>query len=162
MNIEEMNEEHTRRFNDSEKEVRQLLNDYFTAISEKDVDQLMSFYSDDIIAFDLVAPLQFKGKVAYRKSWEEAFAACKDDPSEVNETKELKITADDNMAFSHSLHHNIMVSNEGKKMEMWMRSTNCLKKINGKWLIVHEQFSVPADFENGKALFNLSPDTRLH
>jgi hypothetical protein len=33
----------------------------------------------------------------------------------------------------------------------------CLKKIDGNWLVVHDQISVPLDFESGKALLNLEP-----
>jgi hypothetical protein len=29
--------------------------------------------------------------------------------------------------------------------------------MNGKWLIVHDHISVPADFESGKAMLDLKP-----
>lgn len=31
------------------------------------------------------------------------------------------------------------------------------RKINGKWLIVHEQLSVPVDLASGKAMMDLKP-----
>jgi ketosteroid isomerase-like protein len=33
---------------------------------------------------------------------------------------------------------------------MVIRTTDCLKKIKGKWLIVHEHNSVPVDLATGK------------
>jgi ketosteroid isomerase-like protein len=51
---------------------------------------------------------------------------------------------------------------DGEKMDLWMRSTMCFKNISGKWLITHEQYSVPVDFESGKALMNLKPEKMLN
>ena len=33
----------------------------------------------------------------------------------------------------------------------------CFRKIGGKWLIAHDQISVPLDIESGKALLDLNP-----
>jgi ketosteroid isomerase-like protein len=39
----------------------------------------------------------------------------------------------------------------------WVRSTTCFRKIDGRWLIAHDQVSVPLDLESGRALLNLEP-----
>jgi ketosteroid isomerase-like protein len=39
-----------------------------------------------------------------------------------------------------------------------MRVTQCLRQQNGRWLIMHEHFSMPCDMESGKALFDLQPE----
>jgi ketosteroid isomerase-like protein len=78
------------------------------------------------------------------------------------EAHNLNITADDEIAFCHALNHCYGKAKNGQKMDMWMRSTHCFKKINGKWLITHEQYSVPVDFESGKALMDLRPDKILN
>lgn len=160
MELHQPNE--TQQPNSAEAEIRKLIKEFRAAAMARDVDKLMTFYADEIVAFDVIPPVQYVGKKSYRKSWEEAFESCKDDPSAMSESVELSITADDNLAFCHSLNHNVMVSNDGQKLKMWLRATNCFKKIDGKWLIVHEQFSVPIDFESGKALFNLGPSSSFH
>ena len=40
---------------------------------------------------------------------------------------------------------------DGSKAEMNFRLTDCLKKIKGKWLIIHEHVSFPVDLATGKA-----------
>ncbi len=38
-----------------------------------------------------------------------------------------------------------------------MRSTMCFRKIEGTWLIAHDQISAPLDLASGKALLDLEP-----
>ena len=46
---------------------------------------------------------------------------------------------------------------DGKTTEVVFRSTNGLRKINGRWLIVHEHVSVPVDGVTGQADFLSKP-----
>jgi hypothetical protein len=39
----------------------------------------------------------------------------------------------------------------------WVRYTAGFRKIDGNWLIAHDQVSVPVDFGSGRALVNLEP-----
>lgn len=146
----------------SGSEIRKLYQEYEAAIKKQDLDKIMSFYSPDIVAFDIVPPLQFNGIKSYRKSWEEAFASCVSDSEMKSEVKDLNITANDTIAYAHGLVHNIMTPKNGEKVDMWMRCTRCFEKQGGKWLITHEQYSVPVDFKSGKALMDLKPETKLH
>jgi len=45
----------------------------------------------------------------------------------------------------------------GAAVDMWVRSTVCLRKSGGDWLIVHEHTSVPFDAESGRATLDLTP-----
>jgi ketosteroid isomerase-like protein len=143
----------------NESQIKSLLDELHAAIIDRNVDEIMTFYSPDIIAFDVMGPLEYVGWANYKKTWEESFkemgAATADSGYD---THQLKITASDEIAFCYGLNHCYGTMKDGKKMDMWMRSTQCLKKISGKWLITHEQFSVPVDFESGKALMDLRPD----
>jgi ketosteroid isomerase-like protein len=40
---------------------------------------------------------------------------------------------------------------------MWVRATFCFQKIDGNWLIAHDQASVPLDIVSGKGVTNLEP-----
>ena len=40
---------------------------------------------------------------------------------------------------------------------MWVRVTYCLRKMDGAWLIVHDQVSVPFDVRTGKGVADLEP-----
>ena len=61
------------------------------------------------------------------------------------------------LAFGHSLNRISGMLKNGKRSDYWLRWTTCFRKIDGSWLIVHHQASVPLDVESGKALRNLEP-----
>jgi len=63
----------------------------------------------------------------------------------------------DDVAFTHSLNRISGTRNNGQKTDLWLRWTACWRSINGKWLIMHHQNSVPVDLENGKAVLSLKP-----
>lgn len=45
--------------------ISSLIEQWKQAVTAKDVEKIVSFYADDIVAFDAVSALQFKGKAAY-------------------------------------------------------------------------------------------------
>ena len=45
----------------------------------------------------------------------------------------------------------------GQKSDRWLRWTACYRKTNGKWSIIYEHVSVPADVRGGKAVLDLKP-----
>ena len=115
----------------------------------------MSAYAPELVAFDVVPPLQFVGAEAYRKPWQEFFELYQN-PIDY-EFRDLSITAGDDVAFSHSLVRLNATMKNGHKSGLWLRWTACYRKINGKWLIVHLRVWAPADLANGKAMLNLKP-----
>ena len=144
-----------------EDEVHQTLENFAIAVSEGDVDQIMSFYSEDIIAYDMMPPLEFVGKDNYQKSWQECFSKRFKFPIEFNYEKQ-KIYIEGDVCFTHALVHMAGEPETGEeKLVMWMRNTTCLKKIGKKWLIIHEHNSIPIDNEL-KGLANLHPVNLLH
>jgi uncharacterized protein (TIGR02246 family) len=139
----------------NEEAIRKLLDDWTSALRARDLDQMMSFYAPDVVFFDGIAPLQI-GAEAYRKNWQEYFNWF---PGTVNfETRELKITTDEKLAFSRGLVHLTGINAEGKEDGAWMRETIGYEKRDGRWLISHEHWSMPMDIETGKALTTLEPD----
>jgi ketosteroid isomerase-like protein len=107
------------------------------------------------VSFDIVPPLRYIGADAFRKVWEEVFSSFQG-PIDY-EIHDLNITVGDDVAFTHSLNRISGTMNNGQKTDLWLRWTGCFRKINGKWLIVHHQNSVPVDLENGKAVLSLKP-----
>ena len=61
------------------------------------------------------------------------------------------------VAFSHGLSHVSATTTDGRKLDMWWRTTVCFRKIAGKWMVTHEHNSVPFDVESGKASLDLQP-----
>jgi ketosteroid isomerase-like protein len=71
--------------------------------------------------------------------------------------RNLSVTAGNDVAFCHGLNGSTGTNRDGAKVDMWWRATNCLRKIDGKWLITHAHSSEPFDMRTGKALFDLKP-----
>ena len=121
----------------------------------KDIDRIVSFYADDIVSFDAVNALQFKGKAAYRAHWEECMKMCPG-PG-IFDFHELHIVPAADSAFAHWLAHCGGAGPDGVVKACWMRVTAGYQRINGQWKVVHEHWSTPFDMETGAGLFELEP-----
>jgi len=134
--------------------IRELVDGLVTAIRAKDIDGVMAAYASDLVAFDIVVPLEFVGAAAYKKPWQDVFERFQTLDYEV---RDLTITAGDDVAFSHSLNRIRGTMTNGQKTDLWLRFTAGYRKLDGKWLITHLQASVPADLATGKAALDLKP-----
>ena len=139
----------------NEAEIRQALDRWAKAFRAHDVNGVMSMYAPDVVAYDFVTPLQYVGRDAYRKDYEE-FLALFDGPIEV-EFRDMKVVAGADVGFVHTLEHLSGTMKNGQKIDFWGRCTSGFRKINGKWLDTHDHCSVPSDFDSGKALLDLKP-----
>jgi uncharacterized protein (TIGR02246 family) len=139
----------------AEAEIRGLIDRWAQAIRSKDVNALMADYAPDVLAFDLLPPLQYRGADAIRKrafEWISSFEGAID-----FEMRDLAVTTGDDVAFCHSLNRVRGTSEDGTKIDMWWRATNGLRKIDGEWLITHGHSSEPFDMQTGKAMLDLKP-----
>jgi ketosteroid isomerase-like protein len=138
-----------------EQEIRTLETKFAMAFAAKDVDAIMKFYApgDELLVFDLITPRQYAGWDAYKKDWQDTFAMMKDTPE--FDTRDLSVTTDGKLAWSHSIQHAKWTSMDGSPFEMTVRVTDCYKKIDGKWLIVLEHVSVPLDLSGPKPVPDL-------
>ena len=142
---------------EDEKEIRALVQRLVTAAKAKDVSAVMSVYVGDesLRVFDITPPLQYVGAKAYKKTWEDFFAALPG-PLEI-EIHELSITTDGPFGFSYEIDTWSGTDPEGKKVTFTMRVTYVYRKVNGKWRIIHEHGSVPVDVTTGRAELSLKP-----
>ena len=58
------------------------------------------------------------------------------------EARDVRVVAGNDVAFYHALERMSGTLKGGEKFAMWVRATSCLKKIHGRWLIVHDHISV--------------------
>jgi len=145
-------EEHKKN---DEAAIQGLLDDCIRSLRDKNIEGIMSIYAQEVVSFDIVPPLRYIGADAFRKVWEEVFFVYQG-PIDY-EMHDLHITVGDDVAFTHSLNRISGTLNTGQKTDLWLRWTACFRKINGTWLIVHHQNSVPVDLEHGKAVLDLKP-----
>ena len=139
----------------NEAAIRGLIDGFVRAIRARDVKGVMSVFAPDVVSFDVGPPLQHGGGEAFVKRWKELFDAYQG-PIQY-EVQDLAITTRDDVAFSHSLNRIAGTLKNGRETDRWLRWTAGYRKVDGKWLIVHEQVSVPVDVKSGKALLDLKP-----
>lgn len=139
----------------NEAAIRALIDRYVTAIRNHDIDGVVSAYAPGLVAFDVVPPLKSVGAERYRNVWQTVFEMLeKPIPYDI---RDLRVTAGDEVAFSHSLARNGGTMKNGRTLDLWLRWTACYRKMDGEWKITHMHASVPADLQSGKAMVELQP-----
>lgn len=143
----------------TESAINELYENWLVAVKKAAVDDIMACYTEDILAYDAIWALQFKGKEAYRKHWQACMDFC---PIGQGKTplfsfRGLTVRSSGDTAYVHALVH--CGFQEGDKVEAsWMRMSAGLRREGDQWRIAHEHFSAPFHMPTGKGLFDLSPD----
>lgn len=138
-------------------DIKTLEDRFTTAFRAKDVNAIMQLCvpDDSLVVFDVQPPREVKGRAAYRKDWEDAFNSVSG-PIEV-EKSDMDVTSGGDIAYAHYINYVVVTMKDGKKAHFTVRITDCLKKINGVWLIAHSHVSVPVDMRTGEADMQSQP-----
>jgi ketosteroid isomerase-like protein len=139
----------------AETEIRTFLDYVVEATRAKDIDALMRNYAPEVLAFDVIDPLQYSGETALREraaAWFSSFHGAID-----YELAELKIIAADGVAVCHGLSRVVGTTTKGGELKMWWRTTYGLQKRGDSWLITHVHSSVPFSPHSGAASLSLEP-----
>jgi ketosteroid isomerase-like protein len=139
----------------TESEVSALLDSRSEAVWLKDVDRLLSFYSPDIVYFDIVPGLQYTGSAALRPRFLEWFGSYESPIGQ--EIRDLRIAASGDIAVAFMLIRAGGTLKNGREVGFWVRATSCCQRSNDRWLITHEHVSLPVDPGSGSAAMDLVP-----
>ncbi|SIQ80235.1 YybH family protein [Micromonospora avicenniae] len=138
-----------------EAKIRQHIGKIVEGLQGKDLESLKRLYATDIVSFDIEQPLQHVGIEAKLKNWSPVFTFFERVTYEV---RDLTLTVGDDVAFGHAFARLGGTLKDGTATSgMWVRVTYCLQKIEGTWLIVHDQVSVPLDISSGRGVVDLGP-----
>ena len=138
-----------------EADIRARIDLLASAIRDHDLETAMSVYAPGVVSFDFEPPLQHVGADAKRRNWVAVFASYERPLG--YEVHDLTIAVAGDVAFAHSLNRISGTMTNGSATGMWVRATTGFRKIDGTWLITHDQVSVPIDFAAGTALRDLTP-----
>jgi ketosteroid isomerase-like protein len=130
---------------------------FVDAVNAKDINGIMAFYVPDesLFVFDAMVPRQYVGAAAYRKDWEGFLAAY---PSTMHaEISDLKVETEGNLGYGHVIFRSNGPGKDGNPLDLTVRVTDVYRKINGKWLVIHEHVSWPVDLATGKADLTSKP-----
>jgi len=138
-----------------EARIHELLNAWVTALCRKDIEGVVAHYAPDLVTYDLIPPLEHEGVVAYRRIVEWWFSTIEGPVT--YELKDVHMAVGENVAFVRSLNHIGFRAHDGTDHDNWVRCTLGLRKLGGKWKVLHQHYSVAFDMETGKALMDLRP-----
>jgi ketosteroid isomerase-like protein len=143
----------------TESQVRSVLDEHVAAHAERDVDRLLTLYTDDAIRYTLAPPLQQGPATEYGtrgglQAWFDGFAG----PIEV-EYRDPVVTADGDVAFVHTLTRMTATpAGAPEPFSFWFRSTFGLRRLGGEWCIVHRHESTPFHMDGSfRAAVELQP-----
>ncbi|UIN55176.1 MULTISPECIES: nuclear transport factor 2 family protein [Pseudomonas] len=139
----------------TQAQIQAVIDTYRQAVMTKDVDKVMTLYADDILSFDAIKALQFKGKDAYRAHWIACMEMCPG--PHIFEFHEIAIETGDNIAFAHWVANCGGTNEKGETQSCWMRATACYRLVGDAWKIAHEHWSAPFDPMTGATLFDAKP-----
>jgi PhnB protein len=138
-------------------EIRALLEERIVALRDKDADLALSGYAADVVSFDLAPPLRHVGAQVLDKAAIESWFSTWRGPIGW-EIRDLDIAAEGGLAFAHALNRMTGTKTDGEKIDLWVRSTACLRRTGRKWAIVHEHTSVPFYMDGSyRAAVDLKP-----
>ena len=140
---------------EAESEIRAIMKARVEAVHAKDAARLVAHHAPDVVAYDLLEPLQYDGVTGVRERAQQWFDGY-DGPMSY-EIGDLTVAAGYDVAFCWGLHHVAGTTRTGQKIDMWWRATQGFRRIDGNWRIVHEHGSIPFDMKSGKVSFDLKP-----
>lgn len=135
--------------------IEQALEQWRQAVVDKDLPRIREHYGSDVRAFDAVGQLQFRDREAYMGHWQACLITCPG-PT-LFDMQQVHIELGQDLGFGHFLCHCGGPNEQGEMQSAWMRVSQCYRKQNGRWLIVHEHFSIPFDMLTGQTAFALQP-----
>jgi uncharacterized protein (TIGR02246 family) len=138
-----------------QRAIRTLYDHYTAAVAARNLDAIMVLYANDVVVFDAFLPRKYVGIAAYRKDYEDFFAAY---PGPVKaQVSDLTITVVGSVAYAYGIDHWTVTDAQKKAADLTFRFTDVLRKKHRKWLIVHEHVSFPVDPSTGAADFASKP-----
>jgi ketosteroid isomerase-like protein len=139
----------------AEVDIRERIDTLLGAIRTGDLDAVKTIFAPNVVSFDIQPPLRHLGAETKVANWEQVFTVFQL-PLEY-ETRDLTVLVDGNLAVVYSLNHMNAAMNGGGKIDYWLRWTAAWQKLDGQWMIVHDQVSVPTNFPDGRAAMDLMP-----
>jgi len=132
------------RLNQGEDEaaVRGVIEAWADAVRRRDIAGILQNHAPDIVMFDVPPPLRSDGIEAYRKTWD-TFFGWSNNPIPFDFAS-MDVVAGREVAFCFATLHCAEPGEAGEHIPLDFRLTIGLRKIDGRWTIMHEHHSVPA------------------
>jgi uncharacterized protein (TIGR02246 family) len=131
-----------QKTNKDEADVRDLIERWAKAVRNQDMDGILADHSADLLLFDVPPPFESRGIEAYRESWG-LFYSSQPEPIAFD-IQRMEVVAGVDVAFVTAAMQCAEKGKNGERTTLDFRLTVGLRKIEGRWMILHEHHSVPA------------------
>ena len=137
--------------------IRDLIDARNQAVCAGDTALAMAAMAEDVVTFDLVPPLQLVGASARDAAGMEEWLATWNGPVSVV-MPDPSVVVESDLAFAHGLSRMRGIKRGEGPVDLWFRSTLCLKRGDDGWSLLHEHHSVPMKMDgSGLAATDLRP-----
>ena len=138
-------------------EIEAVLIRHAKAIRDKDAEALMACLTEDMTGFDLAPPLVQNPAATHDHAGYKAWFETWDGPIEIA-SSDLSVEAKDDVGWMSGLSHMTGRKTDGNDVDLWYRTTACLRRTSDGWRIAHLHNSVPFAMDgSGRALLDLRP-----
>ncbi|MEU8241244.1 nuclear transport factor 2 family protein [Actinoplanes missouriensis] len=138
-------------------EIREVIERKAALLSTGDAEAVLSHYADTFVEYNLAPPLRQPGDARDPAALTAWIATFREPPR--REVTQLEITVDGDVAFATSidcLSATPRGADEG--FTLWFRVTLGLRRVGGRWVVVHEHESVPFEMDGSfQAAVSLRP-----
>jgi uncharacterized protein (TIGR02246 family) len=139
-----MSPENVRRTaSQDEKEIRALIERWIAAVRAQDREEIRAEHDPEILMFDVPPPFLSQGLDAYMATWELFFTRAERAAS--FGLRDVEVTAGNDVGFATATGRCTDFDSAGKHEQLQFRLTMGFRKVAGRWRIVHEHHSLPAE-----------------
>jgi uncharacterized protein (TIGR02246 family) len=125
-----------------EVEVRALIERWAKAVREEDRAGIRADHDADILMFDVPPPFLSRGLDAYMATWETFFSAA--EKPVAFDFHDVEVSCGENVGFATAVGRCVNIDGSGRREPLEFRLTMGLRKIDGRWRVMHEHHSLPA------------------
>lgn len=141
----------------AETDIRKVLHDRVIAVSKKDAARAVSYFDDEIVAFDLAPPLAVRGAEAMDPAKLQEWFDTWEGP--INLTfDQLDVRTAGDLAVAYGFVHMTGRRTDHSNTDVWYRMSAILIRRADSWKIVHDHQSFPTKMDgSGKSASDLKP-----
>ncbi|MFI7065748.1 YybH family protein [Kribbella sp. NPDC050124] len=137
-----------------EVDIRERIDALVDAVRAKDLAAVRTMFAPNLVSFDIEPPLRHLGAGAKLQNWTKVFTVYAELDYEV---RDLTVLVNGDLAVAYAVNRLSGTLQSGDRTGYWVRWTACFRKLDGAWLIAHDQISVPTDFATGRSVLDLEP-----
>jgi uncharacterized protein (TIGR02246 family) len=125
-----------------EAEIHALIERWSKAVREENLPAIRAEHAPNILMFDVPSPFLSKGLDAYMATWELFFSSV--EKPVVFAFRDVQVTCSPDVGFATAIGRCVNIDKNGNREPLEFRLTMGLRKIEGRWCVMHEHHSLPA------------------